>query len=105
MRMWRSHPVLFTFGVGAIIGISVAAALMFTVGHFSVLTNRFLLVLWPTSILGAFAHGPRTFTLFVVVVELVSNALLYGFVFAIPVGFSVAARRSFGEPEKPPSIG
>ena len=40
MRMWRSYPVLFTLGVGAILGFSVATALMFIVGPISVVTNR-----------------------------------------------------------------
>ena len=59
MRVWR-HPVLFTFAVGATLGLGAAATLMFTVGHIGVLTSHHLLMLWPTSILGTgFLHGPR----------------------------------------------
>ena len=106
MRMWQSSPVLCTFGVSAIVGFVTAAALMVTVGHVGVVTNNFLMVLWPSAILGAFGFDrDRTFTLIVVTIELVSNALLYAVVFATPVGLVVAVRRSFGKPEKPPSIG
>ena len=106
MRMWQSSPVLCTFGVGAIVGFATAAALMVTVGHVGVVTNNFLLVLWPSAILGAFGFDrDRTFALVVVIIELGSNALLYALVSATPVGLVVAARRSFGKQEKPPSIG
>ena len=106
MRMWQSSPVLCTFGVGAMVGFATAAALMATVGHVGVVTNNFLFVLWPSAILGAFGFDrDRTFTLVVVIIELVSNALLYALVFATPVGLVVAIRSSFGKPEKPPSIG
>lgn len=103
--MWQSSPVLFTFVVGAVIGFATAAALMLTVGHVGVVTSHFLWVLWPSSILGAFSmDGRPNFTFAVIIVELVSNALLYAFVFATPVGLVIAVRRSFGKPEKPPSI-
>ena len=106
MRMWQSSPVLCTFGLGAIVGFATAAALMVTVGHGGVVTNNFLWVLWPSAILGAFGFDrDRTFAIIVVVTELVSNALLYAFVSATPVGLVVAVRRSFGKSEKPPSIG
>ena len=106
MRMWQSSPVVCTFAVGAIVGFATAAALIFTVGHVGVVTNNFLLVLWPSAILGAFGFDrDRTFAIFVVITELVSNALLYALVSATPVGLVVAVRRSFGKSEKPPSIG
>ena len=106
MRMWQSRPVLFTFVLGAIIGFVTAAALMLTVGHLGVVTNWLLWVLWPSAFLGAwgFDHD-RPFALFVIVVELGSNALLYALVFGVPAAFVVAVRRSFGKPEEPPSIG
>jgi hypothetical protein len=104
--MWQSSPVLCTFGVGAIVGFATAAALMVTVGHVGAVANNFLSVLWPSAILGAFGFDrDRTFTLLVIIIELVSNALLYAVVFATPVGIVVAVRRSFSKPEKPPSIG
>lgn len=106
MRMWQSSPVLCAFSIGAIVGFATAAALMVTVGHIGVVTNNFLVLLWPSAILGAFGFDrDRTYALIVVTIELVSNALLYAVVFATPVGLVVAARRSFGKPEKPPSIG
>jgi hypothetical protein len=103
--MWRSRPVLCTFGVGAIVGFATAAALMVTVGHVVVVMNNFLWVLWPSAVLGAFGFdGDRTFTFVVIIIELVSNALLYALLFATPVSLVVAVRSAFGKPEKPPSI-
>ena len=108
MRPWNSRPILFTVGLGAAVGTAVAVILMSTVGHVDVVTNRLLLALWPTAVLGAFSsldQPDMLFSLTVVVVEVVGNALLYALVFSIPVGFVVAIRRSFGKTEKPPSIG
>jgi hypothetical protein len=106
VRMWQSRPVLFTFVVGAIIGFVTAAALMLTIGHVSVVTNKFLWVLWPSAFLGAWGFdNDRAFALVVIIIELVSNALLYALVFGVPAGIVVAVRRSFGKPEEPPSIG
>ena len=78
---------------------------MVTVGHVVVVMNNFLWVLWPSAVLGAFGFdGDRTFTFVVIIIELVSNALLYALLFATPVGLVVAVRSAFGKPEKPPSI-
>jgi hypothetical protein len=104
--MWQSSPVICAFGLSGIVGFATAAALMVTVGHIGVVTNNFLLVLWPSAILGAFGFdGDRTFAILVVIIELASNALFYALVFGTPVGLLVSVRRSFGKPEEPPSIG
>jgi hypothetical protein len=108
MRPWNSRPILFTFGLGAAVGTVVVVILMSTVGHVGVVTNRFLLALWPTAILGAFSalDAPRDFwfDVFVWIAEVVSNALLYAVVFSLPVGLAGAVRRSFGKPDEPPSV-
>ncbi len=103
--MWRSHPVLFTFAIGAALGFFCAVYLMFAVGMDGVLlTHPRLVMLWPTIIVAmADLGGPSAgFSLFI---SFVSNAILYGFVSATPVGLVVAIRRSLGPPEKPTSIG
>jgi hypothetical protein len=106
LRMWRSHPVLCTFTVGATLGFAAAASLMFTIGPIGVLTSHYLLMLWPTSILGiGDLDGSRTFVIFVMFAQLIGNAVLYGVIFAAPVGSVIAIRRSFGKPERPTSIG
>jgi hypothetical protein len=106
VRMWRSHPVLFAFAIGAALGFSNAAILMFTEGILKVLMNPLLVILWPTSIFGMEdLGGPPAFTRFLIFISLVGNSVLYGFLFATPIGFMVAVRRSFGTPEKPTSIG
>jgi hypothetical protein len=98
--------VLFTFTIGAVFGFSNATILMVTEGILKVLMNPLLVILWPTSIFGMQdLGGPPAFTRFLVFISLVGNAILYGSVFATPVGFVVAIRRSFGTPEKPTSIG
>jgi len=104
LRIWRSNSVLFTFSVGATLGFAVAASLMFTIGPIGVITSQYLLMLWPTSILGiGDLDGSRTFVIFVRFAQLVGNAVLYGVVFAVPVGSVIAIRRSFGKPERPTS--
>lgn len=107
MRMWRSHPVLSAFAIGATVGFSVAAILMLLMsieGPIKIVTNPHLFMLWPTSIvLGADLGGVPAFV--TASVGLMTNAIFYGFAFAAPVGLVVAFRRSFGAPEKPPSIG
>jgi hypothetical protein len=104
--MWRSHPVLFTFALGAAIGLSTAFTLMFSVDDYGALMNHHLLMLWPTSILElGDLGGPRTIVLLELIAAIVGNAILYGFIFAAPVGLVAAIRRSFGKPEGPTSIG
>ena len=106
MRVWRSNPVLFTFTMGATLGFLTAVVLMSTVGALKVPMNPLLLMLWPTSIVGLTdLGGPHGFTRFLIFMGLVTNALLYGFVFAIPVGLVITIRRSFGTAENPTSIG
>jgi hypothetical protein len=106
LRMWRSHPVLSTFALGAAIGLGTAFTLMFSVGDYGALMNHHLLVLWPTSFLeGGDLGGPRTTLILWLIAAIVSNAILYGFTFAAPVGLATAIRRSFGKPDGPKSIG
>jgi hypothetical protein len=105
MRTWRSHPVLFLFAAGAALGFLNAAALMFTVGILRVSMNPLLLKLWPTSIMGMEdLGGPPSFAIFEVLLAVVSNAALYGAVFATTAGLVIAIRGSFGTPDKPISI-
>jgi hypothetical protein len=106
MRLWRSHPVLFTFAIASTVGLLNAAVLMFTVGIFKVLVSPPLLAVWPTSILALEdLGGPPSIARFNLVIGLVSNAALYGVVFAAAVGLVIAIRRSFGAPDKPTSVG
>lgn len=106
MGVPRSHPVLFSSAIGAAFGFLSAVILTFTVGIVDILGSPFLLMLWPTSILGLEdLGGPLGFIRFLTVVSVVTNALLFGFVFAIPVWFVLAVRRSLGTGEKPTSIG
>jgi hypothetical protein len=106
LRLLRSHPVLFTFALGAAIGLGTAFTLTISIGDDGALMNHHLLMLWPTSILTlGDLGGPRTFVLLELFAAIVGNAVLYGFIFAAPVGLMIAIRRSFGKPERPPSIG
>jgi hypothetical protein len=106
MRLWRSHPVLFAFAIASTLGFLNAAVLMSTVGIFKVLMSPTLLTLWPTSILALEdLGGPPSIVRFNLFIGLVSNAALYGVVFASTVGLVIAIRRSFGASDKPTSIG
>ena len=105
LRTWRSRPLLLTFAVGAALGLFIAILLIIADGTFKVLMDPFLVILWPTSIIVMTdLGGPPEFTKFLIFISLISNALLYGSVFAALVGSAIAVRRSFGSPEKPPSI-
>jgi hypothetical protein len=105
MRMWRSHPVLLTAVIGAVIGLFNAVVLMIT-GPYLMLSSGYLLVLWPTSILGfGFNGSSLMYSIFLGTIEIGGNALLYGCALSAPVGLVVAIRRYFGKPEKPISIG
>ncbi len=105
MRMWRSHPVLFAFIIGAFLGILNATILASTLGVSNVLMHPRLVMLWPTSVVAMTdLGGPPAFVRLLIAIALVTNAALYGVAFAIPVGIVVAIRRSFGTQEKPPSI-
>ena len=105
MGKWRSNPVLFTAAIGATIGLSNAVILMVTAPH-EMLPTAYLFALWPTSILGfGFNGGNLMYSVFLGVVEVGGNALLYACALSAPVGLVVALRRSFGKPEKPTSIG
>jgi len=107
MRLWRSHPVFFAALLGAAIGLADAFILAFAVGPSSVMTNRFLLLLWPTSILACsfLGEGSRVFTAFVLIAEFGGNSILYALAFAVLVCLVLSIRNSFGTPEKPTSIG
>lgn len=106
MRNWRSHPVLSAALLGAVIGGAITVVLITTTGYLAVVTNRALLLLWPTAALGVgFLDGSRTFKAFLFAAEVGSNALLYAFVFSAPVALVVAIRRSFIRPDNPTSMG
>jgi len=104
--MWRTHPVLFAFTVGAFLGLLMATILASIAGISSVVMHPVLIALWPTSVIAMTdLGGPPAFVKLLIVIALFSNAILYGLVFAIPLLLLIAFRHSFGEPEKPPSIG
>jgi len=69
------------------------------------LSQLFLLWIFPTSILGfGFNDGSISFSIFLAIVEIGGNALLYACTFAAPVALVIAVRRNFGTPEDPTSI-
>lgn len=104
MRFWRDHPILCTALVGAVIGL-VNAAIVLLIDPLLSFSDRFLLYLFPTSILGfGFNGGSVAFSIFLAVVEVGGNALLYACAFAAPVSVVIAVRRQFGTPEGPTSI-
>ncbi len=104
MRVWRNHPVLRTALVGAVIGLLNATFFLLT-DALRPLSDRFLFYLFPTSILGfGFNDGSAVFSIFLAIVEVGGNALLYACTFATPVALFVAVRRQFGTPEEPTSI-
>ena len=104
MRVWRSHPIILTALVGASIGL-LNAAIVLSGDPLRPLSNRFLLYLFPTSILGfGFNDGTVAFSIFLAIVEVSGNALLYACVFVAPVTLVIAVRRQFGAPEGPTSI-
>ncbi len=104
MQVCRNHPVLCTALVGAVIGL-VNAAIVLLSGPLRPLSDRFLLFLFPTSILGfGFNDGTVAFSIFLAIVEVGGNALLYACAFAAPVAAVIAVRRQFGTPERQTSI-
>jgi hypothetical protein len=104
MQVWRNHPILSTALIGALIGL-VNAAIFLLTDPLRPLSGRFVLYLFPTSILGfGFNGGSVSFSIFLAIVEVGGNALLYGCTFAAPVALVIAVRRQFGPPEGPTSI-
>ena len=104
MQVWRNHPILCTALVGATIGLVNAAFFLLT-DPLRPLSGRFPLYLFPTSILGfGFNDGSVAFSIFLAIVEVGGNALLYACAFAAPVALVIAVRRQFGTPEEPTSI-
>jgi hypothetical protein len=98
--------VFFAAATGAAFGLLSAVILAFTVGILDVPGSPFLLTLWPTSTIGLTDLGaPPEITRFLIPESMVANALLFGFVFAIPLRSVLAVRRSLGTGEKPTSIG
>ena len=104
MRLWRNHPVLCTAAVGAFIGL-INAAIVLLSDPLRPLSDRFLLYLFPTSILGfGFTDGNIAFSIILATVEVGGNLLLYACAFATPVAAFIAVRRQFGTPDEPTSI-
>src|SRR3954449_8317995 len=104
MQLFRNHPVLFTASTGALIGLANAAIFLLT-DPLRPLSDRFLLYLFPASILGfGFNGGSVGFSILLTVVEVGGNAFLYACTFAAPVVLVIAIRRQFGRPEGPTSI-
>src|SRR5215472_10018227 len=82
MQLWRNHPILFTASTGALIGL-VNAAIFLLTDPLRWLSDRFLLLLFPTSILGfGFNDGTVAFSIFLAIVEVGGNGLLYACAFA-----------------------
>lgn len=104
MQLWRNHPILCTALAGAAIGL-VNAAVVLAIDPLRPLSDRFLLFLFPTSILGfGFNDGTVAFSIFLALVEVGGNALLYACAFAAPVASVIAVRRQFGTLERTTSI-
>lgn len=104
MRVWRNHPVLCAALVGAVVGLFNASIVLFS-DPLRPLSDRFLLFLFPTSILGfGFNGGSVAFSICLAIVEVGGNALLYACAFAAPLAAVIAVRRQFGPPEGPTSI-
>ena len=57
MRMWRSHPALFAFTLGAFLGLYNTVILAFTQGIFNVSMHPRLVMLWPTSVIATIDLG------------------------------------------------
>jgi hypothetical protein len=104
MQFWRDLPVLSVALIGAFVGLVNAAIFLF-IDPLRPLSSRFLLCLFPTSILGfGFLEGSTSFSIFLVIVEVCGNALLYGCTFAAPAAAVIAVRRQFGPPGRPTSV-
>lgn len=68
-------------------------------------SSRLLLYLFPISILGfGFNGGGIAFSIFLAVVEVGGNAVLYACTFTAPVALVITTRRQFGTQEGPASI-
>ncbi len=101
---WRNNPILGAGLVGRLIGVAIAAIFLAT-DPMRPISERLLLFLFPTSILGfGFNDGSVGFSIFVAIAEVGGNAILYAFAFAAPVASVVVIRRQFGPPERPTSI-
>ena len=101
MRVWRDHPILSTALVGALIGSLVAVIFLLT-DPMLTFSSRLLLYLFPISILGfGFNGGSIAFSIFLAVVEVGGNAVLYSCTSTAPVGLAIATCRPFGTQEGP----
>lgn len=104
MRLWRTHPVLFAALIGGLIGLANAAIVLIA-DPVLMLSTRFLLCLFPTSILGFGYNGSSiAYSIFLGVIEVGGNAFFYASTFAAPVALVITVRHSFGTPKKPASI-
>ena len=104
MKVWRDHPVLCTALTGAVTGLISAAVFLLT-DPVRPLSDGLLLYLFPASILGfGFNGGSVTFSIFLAIVEVGGNALLYASAFSAPVALVIGVRRQFGKPARPTSI-
>jgi len=104
MKFWRDHPVLCTALIGAVTGL-INAGFFLLAGPLRPPSDGLLLYLFPASILGfGFNGGSVTFSIFLAIVEVGGNALLYASAFSAPVALVIAVRRQFGKPERPTSI-
>lgn len=104
MRFWQTRPILFTASIGVLCGSATAIIFLLT-DPLRPLSSRLLLYLFPASIFGfGFNGGSVAFSIFLALVEVAGNALLYACTFAAPVILVIAVRRQFGTPEEPTSI-
>jgi hypothetical protein len=104
MQFSRNHPILSAGLVGASIGVAIAAIFLVT-DPMRPISDRLLLCLFPTSILGfGFNDGSVGFSIFVAAAEVGGNGILYAFAFAAPVALVIVFRRQFGTSEGPTSI-
>lgn len=104
MRIWKVHPILFAGLMGAVIGF-INAAIILAADPLRALSDRLVLCLFPTSVLGfGFNGGSIGISIFLAVAEVGGNAFPFACTFAAPVALVVAVRRQFGTPEGPTSI-
>jgi hypothetical protein len=102
IRWWLSHPVLFAFCVGALLGFSFAFALPPTWATEGTPDSLLVTILWPAKRAGQdFGGGFSLLPLLMAGIgPYAGNALIYGGFFSVVA----AASRTFRKPEEPPTI-
>ena len=82
--------------IGSVVGFGNAVVIELG-GIFHWNSSAVVLMLWPTSNLGAgFNDAKLMQSAFILVIEVGANVLAYALMFAAPVGLIVVIRRAFG---------